>query len=116
MRSYFWHAYLPSALPSRFDYETSVFWRRLTIGWSDRGAASSMSQGGVDDLDKLPSLDAGAAPRRSTSSLGANSVAPPSACANGYHADGVCDRAKGRRHILGFSGILRVNSGWGAAR
>ena len=32
--------------------------------------ASSVSQGGgVDDLDKVPSFDAGATPRRSTSSL-----------------------------------------------
>ena len=42
---------------------------RLTIGSSDRGAASSVSQGGVDDRDKLPSFDVGAIPRRSTSSL-----------------------------------------------
>ena|SRR5260221_195069 len=41
----------------------------LTIGTSDRGAMSSVSQGGMDDLDKLRSLDAGEAPRRSTSSL-----------------------------------------------
>ena len=36
--------------------------------------ASSVSQGGgVDDLDKVPSFDAGATPRRSTSSLGTTS-------------------------------------------
>jgi len=29
-----------------------------------------VSQGGIDDLDKLPSFDVGATPRRSTSSLG----------------------------------------------
>jgi hypothetical protein len=39
-------------------------------------AVASVSQGGVDDWDKVPSLDAGEAPRRSTSSLGATPVSP----------------------------------------
>jgi len=43
---------------------------RLTIGSSDRGVASSVGKGGVDDRDQVPSLDAGETPRRSTSSLG----------------------------------------------
>jgi hypothetical protein len=48
-----------------------LFRKRLTIGSSDHGAASSEDQGeGVDDRDKSASLDGGAAPRRSTSSLG----------------------------------------------
>jgi len=33
-----------------------------------------VGQEGVDDWDKVPSFDAGEAPRRSTSSLGSNSV------------------------------------------
>ena len=43
--------------------------RHLTIGSSDRGARLRWAKEGIDDLDKLPSLDAGATPRRSTSSL-----------------------------------------------
>ncbi len=51
--------------------------QRLTIGSSDRGASSSVSQGGVDDWDKSASFDAGATPRRSTSSLDvADTLAP----------------------------------------
>ena len=48
-------------------------WRaaRLTIGWSDRGPCLRWAKEGVDDWDKVPSFDAGEAPRRSTSSLGA---------------------------------------------
>ena len=41
----------------------------LTIGWSDRGPRLRWDKAGVDDRDKVPSLDAGEAPRRSTSSL-----------------------------------------------
>ena len=41
----------------------------LTIGSSDRGAAASVGQERVDDWDKSASLDVGATPRRSTSSL-----------------------------------------------
>jgi hypothetical protein len=43
----------------------------LTIGSSDRGALSSLSQERVDDLDKSVSIVVGASPRRSTSSLAA---------------------------------------------
>jgi hypothetical protein len=46
----------------------------LTIGWSDRGSRFRWAKEGVDDWDKVPSIDAGEAPRpprRSTSSLGA---------------------------------------------
>jgi len=43
----------------------------LTIGSSDRGALSSLSQERVDDLDKSVSIVVGASPRRSTSSLDA---------------------------------------------
>ena len=43
--------------------------RRLTIGWSDRGSRLRWAKEGVDDWDKVPSVDAGEAPRRSTSSL-----------------------------------------------
>jgi hypothetical protein len=44
--------------------------------------ASSLGQGGVDDWDKVPSFDAGEAPRRSTSSLcdkgdGSAMISPP---------------------------------------
>jgi hypothetical protein len=39
--------------------------------WSDRGAASSFGQEGVDDLDKVASFCVDAIPRRSTSSLAA---------------------------------------------
>src|SRR5580658_193369 len=41
----------------------------LTIGWSDRGSRLRWAKEGVDDWDKVPSFDAGEAPRRSTSSL-----------------------------------------------
>jgi hypothetical protein len=43
----------------------------LTIGSSDRGVASSLSHGGVDDWDKSVSFGLGSTPRRSTSSLDA---------------------------------------------
>ena len=42
----------------------------LPIGSSDRGARLRWAKEGVDDWDKVPSFDAGEAPRRSTSSLG----------------------------------------------
>jgi uncharacterized protein YuzE len=41
----------------------------LTIGSSDRGSRLRWAKEGVDDWDKVPSFDAGRAPRRSTSSL-----------------------------------------------
>jgi len=44
-------------------------WRFLTIGSSDRGARLRGPRSKVDDWDKVPSFDAGEAPRRSTSSL-----------------------------------------------
>jgi hypothetical protein len=43
--------------------------RPLTIGSSDRGARLRRAKEGIDDWDKVPSFDAGEAPRRSTSSL-----------------------------------------------
>jgi hypothetical protein len=42
----------------------------LTNGSSDRGSRLRWGKEGIDDLDKLPSFEAGEAPRRSTSSLG----------------------------------------------
>jgi len=45
--------------------------RCLTIGSSDRGSRLRWAKEGVDDWDKVRSFDAGEAPRRSTSSLGA---------------------------------------------
>jgi hypothetical protein len=41
----------------------------LTNGSSDRGSRLRWGKEGIDDLDKLPSFEAGEAPRRSTSSL-----------------------------------------------
>jgi hypothetical protein len=41
----------------------------LTIGSSERGSRLRLAKEGLDDLDKLPSFDAGEDPRRSTSSL-----------------------------------------------
>ena len=49
----------------------------LTIGWSDRGARLRWAKEGVDDWDKVPSADAGKAPRRSTSSLAATLTSQP---------------------------------------
>ena len=43
--------------------------RPLTIGSSDRGARLRRAKEGIDDWDKVPSFDAGEAPRRSISSL-----------------------------------------------
>jgi hypothetical protein len=42
----------------------------LTIGSSERGSRLRLTKEGLDDLDKLPSFDAGEDPRRSSSSLG----------------------------------------------
>jgi hypothetical protein len=51
--------------------------RPLTIGSSDRGVASSVSQGGVDDRDKAASFGDNAFPRRPTSSLDDAAMATP---------------------------------------
>src|ERR1700689_550801 len=52
-------------------------------------AASSVSQGGVDDWDRVPSFDAGEASRRSTSSLGAMNIPTGGALAGAAAAVGI---------------------------
>jgi hypothetical protein len=52
--------------PPRNSWRTR---KHLTTGWSDRGSRLRWGREGVDDWDKVPSFDAGEAPRRTTSSL-----------------------------------------------